>query len=212
VRLNARLAQMLEDEHRLLASIRDMVDWSQKFMAPKVALRVDDSSAAGEGRANLAKYERAFARLPVAYQLIGPDDTVPEGTLAILDARQPFQQPTFQSEGGVLPDALRKLVPLTASEGYCVNYTWSEDRRTLLAYIYNVTNHTESGFPLAGRFHRLPRPTDLTIRLQNLPQTKLKYRLYDLCEKRMRREASVERELYLKIGQTERDYFVIVTP
>lgn len=204
--------QICEDEHRFLSKIRDMVDWSQKFMAPKVTLRVDDSSAAGEGRANLVKYERAFARLLLAHQLIGPDDTVPEGTLVVLDARQPFQQPAFQSEGGVLPDALRKLMPLSVSDGYCVNYTWSENRRTLLAYIYNVTNHTEVGFPLAGRFHRLPKDAELEIRLQSLPQTRLKYRLYDLCEKRIRQEGPVKRELVFEIGKTDRDYFVLVTP
>ncbi len=204
--------QICEDEHRLLATIRDRVDWSQKFMSPKIVLRVDNSSASGEGRATLAKYEEAFARLPLGYQLIGPDDAVPEGTLAILDSRQPFQQLAFQSEGGVLPDALRKLMPLTVSEGYCASYTWSEDRKTLLAYIYNMTNHMEVGFPLAGRFHRLPKPAELSVRLQNLPETKLQYRLHDLCEKRVLRQGSLLGELELGIGGTAGDYFVLVTP
>jgi len=204
--------QICEDEHRLLAEVRNAVDWSLEFMRPRVAVRVDNSSAAGEGRRKLAQYEKAFAELPLAYELILPDAPVPEGTEIVMDARQPFQQPAFQSDGGVLPDALRKLMPLTLSAGYCANYTWSEDRSTLLAYIYNVTNHTELRVPLAGRFHRLPRPADLTIRLQNLPHTKLTYRLYDLCKKCVNRQGSLHGELELDIGRTATDYVVLVTP
>ena len=111
-----------------------------------------------------------------------------------------------------MPDALRKLIPLTLSDGYCTSYTWSEDRKTLLAYIYNVTNHVEVGFPLAGRFHRIPIPADLSVRLQNLPETRLQYRLYDLCEKRVLRQGSLRGELELEIGPTAGDYFVLVTP
>jgi hypothetical protein len=70
----------------------------------------------------------------------------------------------------------------------------------------------EIRFPLAGRFHRLPKPTDLTIRLQNFPDTKLTYRLYDLCEKCVQRQGSLHRELELDIGRTPADFFVLVTP
>ncbi len=204
--------QVSEDEHRIVAEIREKVDWGQRFMRPKVAIRVDNSSVIKEGRAKLAEYEKAFAALPLAYFLIRADAAVPDGVTAVIDAREPFQKPAFHSKGGALPDELRESMPLLISNGYCSDYSWSGDRRTLLAYVYNVTNHEEVSFPLGGRFHRVPKPADLQIHLQNQPNTKLKYALYDLCEKRVIQEGLVEGELDLKVGKTDKDYFVLVTP
>jgi len=54
---------------------------------------------------------------------------------------------------------LKSDMPLRLTSGYCLNYLWSSDRRTLLAYIYNTTNHTEQKLWICGRYYRIPKPT-----------------------------------------------------
>ena len=125
--------QIGEDEHLVFRKVRDQVDWSQRFMEPKVAIRVDTSNVTeGEGRTKLGRYEESFAHMPLAYQFILPDAPAPATAAAIFDARQPYEEPRFRSQGGSLPDSLAKDIPLHVSSGYCASYLWSEDRRTLL--------------------------------------------------------------------------------
>jgi hypothetical protein len=204
--------QMTLDEHIVFRQVRELVDWSNSFISPKIAVRVDNSNVTGKGRAILVEYEKVFARLALSYRLILSDATLHPGVEMIIDGRRPYREPRFQSEGGTLPDAWKREIPLQVSQGYCASYTWSVDRRTLLAYVYNVTGHAERKQWLAGRFHRIPKPAELTMSVQNLPPGNLKCRLYDLNDKKLLHEALAEKAMNVDLGTTDRDYFVLVTP
>jgi len=206
--------QVAEDEHRIWREARAQVDWSQAWLLAPVAIQVDNSCVRGEGRARLADYEAALAGLALGSRYVLAAEPPPSDALAVIDARQPFQTPRFHSEGGTLPEELRELVPVRMSAGYCVSWCWSADRRTLLAYVYNVTNHQdlEGGADLSQRLHRLPTPTRLRLQLQHLPPAQLGYRLYDLNRKRVAKEGSVRREASFNLGKTDRDYLLVVTP
>ena len=195
--------QMTGDEHIILRQVRELVNWKQEFATPKVAVRVDDANTHGNGRANLAEFEKAFARLPLAYYLIEPNAQAPEGTV-VFDARQPYQQPRFTR--------FRDEIPLRISEGYCASYTCSQDRQTLLAYVYNVTHHTDQPQWISGRYHRIPKPAALKVALQNLTPGALKYRLFDLNEKKLVRKDTLNERTSVDLGSTDHDYFVLVTP
>jgi len=200
-----------EDEHIILRQVREQVDWGQRFMEPEVAICVDDWSA-GEGRGDMVKYESFFARMPLAYRFILPEVPKPDNAAIVLDGRKPYQEPRFRSSGGALPDNLKELMPILLSDGYCGSYLWSEDRKTLLAYIYNTTHHTERSLWISGRFHRMPSRTDLTLKLQNLPAGDLKCRLYDLNGKQVLKQGPVAKNASFELGMTDKDYFVLVTP
>jgi hypothetical protein len=200
-----------EDEHIILRQVRERVDWDQPWMDPKVVIRVDDWSA-GEGRGDMIKYEAFFARMPLAYRYILPEAPDPHGAAVLLDGQKPYQEPRFRSSGGVLPDELKERIPFLLSDGYCASYLWSKDRKTLLAYVYNTTHHTERPLWISGRFHRMPGPAELTLKLQNLPAEDLKYRLYDLNAKKFSKEGRVAKTASFELGMTDKDYFVLVTP
>jgi hypothetical protein len=206
--------QVAEDEHLILREARQQVDWSQGWLPAPVVLRVDSSCVRGEGRARLADYEAALARLALGSRYALAGEPPPTEALAVVDARQPFVAPRFASAGGTLPEELKELAPLRMSAGYCASWCWSADRRTLLAYVYNVTNHLdmEGSADLSQRFHRLPTPARLRLQLQHLPPAQLGYRLYDLNRKGVIHEGSMRQEASLNLGQTDRDYLLLVTP
>jgi hypothetical protein len=199
-----------EDEHIILRQVRELVDWSQPFMEPEVVIRVNDRCA-GDGLRDMVKYEQAFARIPLAYRYLLPEAPDPEDAV-VLDGSQPFHEPRFQSEGGNLPDRIKERIPLIISEGYCASYLRSKDQRTLLAYVYNTAHHTERAQWSCGRFHRIPTPTHLTVKVQNLPGESLKYRLFDLNAKKIFREGTLSKSDSFDLGITERDYFLLVAP
>jgi hypothetical protein len=159
-------------------------------------------------------YEKVFAELALGWQLIEGDAAKPAGVEVVLDARQPYKEPTFKEIGGVLPDQLKGRMPLRISDGYCASYLWSEDRATLLGYIYNTGSHDklESNHDLANRFHRLPQATDLVLGLRNLPASRLRYQVFDLTGRALFREGYVDQGLNIDLGRSERDYFVLVVP
>jgi hypothetical protein len=202
---------LAEDEHKILREVRDFVDWNQPFEPTTVVIRVDDESG-GAGREKMIKFETVFSQFPLAYSYLLPESPVPETALHVVDSHQPYQDPKFASDGGLLPDALKTHMPLKISPGYSSNYLWSSDRRTLLAYIYNTTNHTEQSLWICGRHHRLPKPTTLTVQVQNLPFGKLNYRLYDLNFKKLLKQGDVSRSTQIPVGATDRDYLLAVTP
>ncbi len=205
--------EMAEDEHILVRKIREQVNWTQRFLEPEVALLVDEACAAvsNPGRKNVSQYEKVFARMPLAYRMYTATEP-PPGTLVVIDGRQPFSEPKFRSEGGSLPDELKQRMPLAISEQYCASYTWSEDRRTLLAYFYNTAEHAKEYQWLGGSYHRVPKPADFRVRVQNLPASNLRYRLYDLNEKKICREVVGKKPPEWPLGMTDHDYFLLVTP
>jgi hypothetical protein len=121
--------------------------------------------------------------------------------------------PLLASEWKQGPGKVRfNLAESLKAEGFDLNYTWSQDKDTLLAYVYNVKDHFEQNLWLAGRFHRKPQPTDLTLRIQNLPDRPLVLRIYTMNEQRLHTERTIIGEQTINIHQTSHDYVVTVTP
>ncbi len=205
--------EMAEDEHLILKEIRGLVNWDQKFIEPEVAVFVNDSCATtnNPARQKIARYEESFARMPLAYRLYTTPEP-PSGTLVTFDGRQPFSVPEFKSKGGSLPDELKSRMPLEISESYCAGYTWSEDRRTLLAFCYNTADHLKEYQWLGGNFQRNPQPKDFRVAVKNVPAGSLHYRLYDLNEKKVCREVVAQQPPEWSLGVTDHDFFLLVTP
>ena len=148
-----------EDEHLLIRQIRNQVNWSEPFAEAPVVLTVDDECANIEGTVwkKIAAYEEAFARMGLMYRFVAAGGPEAKTGAFTIDARQPLKRPQFQSEGGALPDSLKAEVPLVVDPGYATNHLWWRDRRTLLAYAYNTTNHEYDYMWLCGTYHRAPR-------------------------------------------------------
>jgi hypothetical protein len=140
-------ARVAEDEHRVLDDVRRRIDWSKPFARSRVAIRAGRESLVDAGKMALARYEAAFSRIPLEYACVWEDGEIPRGTLAVLDARRPFAAPAFVSEGGALPDALKADMPLGLPAGFAANYSWSEDRRRLVAFLWraDAAGTTEAG-------------------------------------------------------------------
>jgi hypothetical protein len=184
--------RVVEDERIVFEAIRCTVDWSKPFQRPRLVLRV------GSDLGVLARYEKTLAKMPLEYALILKDDPVPPGALYVLDTQAPFVEPAFESAGGKIPDALKADMPLDLPAGFAASYSWSEDRRTLLAYIHD-TGEVERA---AGQ--------DLSLGLRNFPAGKLPVRLYGLEAKKRIAEGEFEKEHTLKMPAGTRDLFLIV--
>ena len=131
--------RVVEDERVVLEQVRRAVDWSKPFQRPRLAIRVSNESLVDAGGRALVRYEQALSRLPLAYTCVWGDDPAPPDALHTIDARQPFEEPRFASDGGKLPDALEADMPLRLPEGFAATYSWSQDRRTLLAFIRDAS-------------------------------------------------------------------------
>lgn len=184
--------QCTEDERIILNEVRQLVDWNQAFRDAPVAIRVDDrvapenlyDTASQQWRKIAAEYESCFSAMPLATRYLITEASVPSNAQAVFDAREPYRKPAFVSDGGTLPDALKNEMPLRISKGYRASYLWSEDKRTLVAYIYNCTHHISvKGGCLSGIFHRIPHSAPLNVTLHNLPGSNLVARIYDLNDK-----------------------------
>jgi len=204
--------QIAEDEHRLIPVIRKHVDWTKPFQTPGVAVKLASDDISAEHREVLVQYEKAFSHLDLSYLLLHHDDPTPSDVEVVFDASAPYIEPFFASAGGTVPDKLKGSRPLIVTGNYALNYTWSRDRNTLLAYVYNVAGHFERSLPLAGRFYRKALPVELKIQIQSLPKRALKLRLYDVNEQNVHTEADITGDTTLDIGRTSHDYFVLITP
>ena len=147
--------RVVEDERQVLEQVRRLVDWSKPFQRPRLAIRVGNESLVDAGGKALVRYETALSRLPLDYVCVWGDDPAPAGTLHTIDARQPFEEPRFVSDGGKLPDALKADMPLRLPAGFAATYSWSEDRTQLLAFFRNTTpapHQGAAGTTEAGHF------------------------------------------------------------
>ncbi|MBL7224289.1 MAG: right-handed parallel beta-helix repeat-containing protein, partial [Candidatus Brocadiae bacterium] len=131
--------RVVEDERQVLGQVRRLVDWSRPFRRPRLAIRVGRESLVDAGGRALVRYERALSRLPLDYACVWEDQPVPPETLYTIDARRPFEEPAFESDGGKLPDALKGDMPLRLPVGFAATYSWSQDRWQLLAFIRSTS-------------------------------------------------------------------------
>lgn len=205
--------QYAEDERIIFRRVRDSVDWSQPFMEPPVALRVDKSCVINR-REVLGQYESFFSGLPLSTQYVSPLGGPRSAVRAVIDARESWAMPKFASEGGILMEDLKLLMPLRVSPGYRASYLWSADRRTLLAYVYNCTGHERhfSARDLSCNLHRVPRPKALHLHVQNLPPLLLDCRVFDLEEKTCVASGSVEGCRRFSFPMNTHDYFLFIAP
>ena len=205
--------QLTEDEHRLLGTVRSQIDWDLPFQPAPVAIRVDDANV-GEHRDALRQYEELFSALPLATRYLAEDEPAPAGTELVLDARAGYGAPPWAARQESIPDALRARMPISISPGYRAAYAWSRDRRALLAYVYNCTDHIRIDHrpSLGGCFHRHPRPTELCVHLHNFPAEPGVARAYDLDRKICAHEEAFSESHTMDLDCTGNDVLIVVTP
>lgn len=143
--------RIVEDERKVLDRVRRMIDWSIRFQRPPVAIRVYPEHMPPEGRNVLFEAEKALSQIPLEVFYLWENEPVPPGTAVVLDARQSMPVLKLASQGGGLPDSLAEFMPLRLPPGWAANYSWSEDRSVLLAFLRRQTDGddwtTEEGGP-----------------------------------------------------------------
>jgi hypothetical protein len=204
--------QTAEDERIIFEKIRQSVDWTQDFLTPSVTVKVDSCNVLGEGRAVLAEYEKYFSSLPLNYSFATEGQAHKNSNAFVLDAagQQRPNAVAFKSEGGTLPENLKNQIPFKIYGDYRANYLWSSDKKTLIAYIYNVSSYMEFQQTLAGKLHRSPQAKTLELEFLNLPEEKLKYELYALNEKKLLESGSANNCKNLNLGITQNDYILLI--
>ncbi|NLE43955.1 MAG: hypothetical protein GX620_04485 [Chloroflexi bacterium] len=210
--------QLTEDERIVLRAVRERVNWAQRFRTAPVAIRVSDKQVREE-RHRLRELEAAFSSWPLASRYLANDEPAPVETQIVLDAREPIpdlsslSRPAFAADGGPVPDTVKQMMPLRISPDYRASYCWSDDQRTMLAYIYNCAGHLDCDYHgLAGRYHRIPRPAQLDVSLHHFPQEQLIVQVYDIAAKALVREDRFAGAWSLDLGSTSADLLVLVAP
>jgi len=187
--------RIVEDERVVFDRVCRMVDWSKPFRAPPVAVRVGPKQMPVTGRRPLFRCEAALSEMPLECCYIWEDEPAPQGVLFTLDARKPLVEPAFVSQGGQIPDALRAETPLRLHADFAANYSWSQDRRVLLACLRRLNKSKPA----------------LEVVLQNFPDEKLSFVLFGLAAKKAVLEGDFRAKTTLKIPREEDDLFLLVT-
>jgi hypothetical protein len=203
--------QYTEDERIILRKTRELIDWSQPFKNAPVAIRVDSPNVGGgqwgiDGRKIVGQYEELLSAMPLMSSYLLPDEIAPEG-ITVVDARHDFAPV-------VLSEEILASLPLQISDGYRASYLWSDDRCTLLAYLYISTNHEKlEGRPdLSGNWHRMPEPINCKLSIKNLPEKELFCRIFSLDKKCCIQQSSVYGMISVELGVSADDYLIVVTP
>jgi len=197
-----------EDEHRILAEVREHFDWTQPPEEPAVAVIVGDDEAKGDGHAKLGELEAGFTRLPLDYRFIADPKEARSGE-TVIDARKPYEMKAFSSVSN-LPEALRERVPFSLSPGWSASYCRTRDRKGMLAYIYNTMDQTNTSFYLGAAKQRAPKPADLRIGFLNAPTAA--FTLYDLETKKAERKGTAAPDQSLTLPSTSHDFLLLLEP
>jgi hypothetical protein len=187
--------RIVEDERAVFDRVCRMVDWSKPFRTPPLALRVGPKLMPVSGRRPLFRHEAALSEMPLECCYVWEDEAPPPGVMSTLDARKPLVEPAFVSAGGQIPDALRAEMPLRLHPGLVANYSWSQDRRTLLAFLRRTDR---------------PKPPSEMV-LQNFPDEKVSFVLFGLAAKKAVLQGDFRAKTTLKIPHEEDDLFLLVT-
>ena len=159
--------RVVEDERIVFEQVRRAVDWTTRWQRPRLVLRA--GKALKEG---LIRYEQALTRIPLEYSFVREGEPAPEGTVFTIDTDATFEEPRLASDGGKIPDALKADMPLSLPANWAANYSWSQDRKTLLAFIRRCGDAVPQ------------QAQELAITLRNFPETKTPYRMCDLETKK----------------------------
>ena len=203
--------KITEDERIIFHEARSLVDWVQPFQGTNIAVLGHDDNVSNPKRGVYGQYEKAFRGLGLNYRIVSdrmrpfPPDWI------IYDSSQ-FEAPEYLSAGGRIPDSLRATIPLTVQTGYFASWCWSEDRRTLLAYFYNVSHHIEKTYFIAPKFHRIPNEVPFEFTLTFPPAAATNYRLYDLNDKRVIRQGAATGLQSLSLVRTTHDFLLVIVP
>jgi hypothetical protein len=198
--------RIVENERIVFEQIRQAVDWSQPFQRPPLAIRVNGKLMPVAGRQPLFRYEKALSQVPLEACYVWEDEPVPAGTVATLDARQPFVQPALVSDGGTLPDELKSRLPLVLPAGWAASYSWSEDRRTLLAFLRRFgTASQEPSRPCAPQ-------TGTGFVLQNFPVETLAVQLVNLATRQTVLRTDFRQTRSLASPAAGNHFFLLVLP
>ncbi|HBE03084.1 MAG TPA: hypothetical protein DC049_11515 [Spirochaetia bacterium] len=203
--------QIFEDEHLVFNQAVKLINWEQEFLAPEIEIAVDSSNILDIGRKTCDRYEDFFSSIPLMYRMRDARDITPEKKAVTFDARLPFQKPRFTSNGGIIPDRLKKHIPLHLSTDYRASYIWSADRESFIAYLYNCTRYKYFKLQLAGYIHRIPRSVDFYFNLINFPDKKLCCYIFDLdIKKIIKKIYFTEKTKFNFLNATTHDFLVIV--
>ena len=202
--------KLFEDERLIFRQARSLVNWDQKFRRPNVGLLGHDDNIQGAKRKVYSDYEKAFRELGIDYCILS-DRMRPFPTGMIIYDSAAFEAPAYQSAGGRLADTLKATIPVAAGAGYFVNYAWSEDSATLLAYFYNVSGHSEKAYFLSPTFHRTPRETPFEFHLTYVP-TAGSYHFFDLNDKRLLQQGDAHGFTGLNLPRTRHDFLLVIAP
>lgn len=207
--------QHTEDEHKIFRQVRELVDWQQQWTTPPVAIRIGSENIKDAGRDRLADLESALTALPLMSAYVLPDRKPAADAIRVYDARDAAQGQDSDSPlvwDGKLPDDLMDSVPLRISGNYKAWYVWSADHRTLLAYLPNVGGHEELAVDLAGKLHRVAKPSPCEIDILNMPEEELVYRVYGLDKKEIVEQGTLTGSSSICFAASDEDYFVIIVP
>jgi hypothetical protein len=188
--------RVVEDERVVFEQVRRAMDWTKPFARPRLAVRI------GKDLGELVRYERALTRLPLEYAFLLKDDPTPPGTLLVLDGSEPFQAPAFASTGGKLPNELQGDMPLRLPTGFVANYSWSEDRRWLLAFVRDAGDEPGEKSDTAAASRELA--------LQNFPPVPLRFQLFDLNTKKAIAQGDFQQRCKVPLPEQTRDAFLFV--
>jgi hypothetical protein len=175
--------RVVEDERILFERIRRAVDWRTPFQSPRVVVRTGQKLTK-----DLTRYETDFSRIPLEYRIAIHNQPAPEDAALVIQADGDYAPPAFASQGGRIPDVLKRDMPLRLSAGWAANYAWSEDRRLLLAFVRATGEAAKEAEP----------PPPLELQLQNFPPGKLPFQLFDLAGKTRIASGEFEQDRALK--------------
>lgn len=204
--------KVTEDERRVFHEVRKLVNWDQRFQQPGVAMLAYDSNMQNGKRGIYGDYERAFRKLGLNYRIVSERMRPFPADLIIYDSLAAYEQPAFKADGGRIPDTLRASIPVKAGSGYYASWCWSEDRQTLLAYFYNVTEHVKKDFFISPINHRVPREIPFEFSLTFAAAGNLRWRFYDLNDKTVLRQGTTDGFTGINLPATRHDFLLVIAP
>lgn len=188
--------RVVEDERRVMAEIRQLVDWSKPFRTPPLAIRVSAELMPADRREPLYRMEDLLSQVPISSIYLWEDEPAPSGVQAVWDARQPAEETQMRILVEEWANLLADELPLQLEPGWACTYSWSEDGTTLLAFL----RAKDSNHPARAR-----------LRLRHLPSVSLLCRLYDLERGQMVEEVRIQRKAEVELGESPH-FFLLIYP